>query len=86
MFLMFDQYYKPKPCVKSMYNAHIKITVIINSSLHAFPGLASIPYDIIFIGETGGSGDCSGFKGSEKLWKYNCIKTIPTRSPVVKLK
>lgn len=69
-----------------MYKAQINITVITSSSFHAFPGLASIAYDIIFIGETGGSGDFSLFNGSEKLWKYNCISTIPTRSPVVKLR
>lgn len=49
----------------------MKIAVIIINSLHAFAGLASIAYDIVFIGETGGSGDFSGGRGSEKLWKYN---------------
>jgi len=45
--------------------------VSIVNSLHAFAGLASIAYDIVFIGEIGGSGNFSGGRGSEKLWKYS---------------
>jgi hypothetical protein len=39
------------------------------SSLHAFAGFACIEYDISFIADTGGSGDLSEGKVSEKRWK-----------------